>query len=63
MAPALPVRPAGCRQTEKMRGYILQTGRKRAIMKKILKNVDERAGGTVAGGMRRSPVPLIRNPN
>lgn len=32
MAPALPARPAGYRQTEKMRGYILQTGLKRAIM-------------------------------
>lgn len=32
MAPALPVRPAEYRQAEKMRGYILQTGRKRAIM-------------------------------
>lgn len=55
MAPALPVRPAGCRQTEKNARVYLANRSETCY--------NESAGGTVAGGMRRNPVPLIRNPN
>lgn len=55
MAPALPVRPAGYRQTEKMRGYILQTGRKRAIMNPQAE--------PLPAGCAEARFSLIRNPN
>lgn len=55
MAPALPVRPAGYRQTEKMRGYILQTGQKRAIMNPQAE--------PLPAGCAEARFSLIRNPN